>query len=258
MRYALHLSYFGKNYAGWQRQSNAFSVQEDIEKALSTILKETIKITGCGRTDTGVHAYNFYAHFDYPNDLPKNLVPHANAITGKDISLHSIFQVDSSWNARFSACSRSYRYYISLDKNPFMREFSWHVPYQLDLSKMRSAAEVLFYYNDFTSFARLHGGQKTNICTIKDVNLRQINNMLIFEISADRFLRNMVRAIVGTLVDIGRGHITKNDFIKIIEAKDRSSAGPSAPSQGLFLAYVNYNPPLNSAHIKNMEDFPYL
>ncbi len=258
MRYVLHLSYFGKNYSGWQRQDNALSVQEEVENTLSTLLKNKTELTGCGRTDSGVHAHNFYAHFDTESPLPKELLYHANSVLCSDITLHGIISVPHDWHARFSAVKRSYRYYISLVKNPFMRDFSWQTPYSLDINSMKLAADTLKDYNDFTSFARLHGGQKTNFCTIKNVGFTQKNNTLIFEISEDRFLRNMVRAIVGTLVDVGRGYLSTSEFISIIEDKDRSSAGASAPAQGLFLTSVEYNPTLGKEHYKNVEDFPYL
>lgn len=258
MRYALHLSYFGKNFAGWQKQKNARSIQEEIEKSISTLLKQEIEITGCGRTDTGVHALNYYAHFDTLASLPDNFLYHANAILSKDISLHSIFKVEDDWHARFSAISRSYQYFISLKDNPFLQDMSWTVPYLLDSAKMNEAADFLSKFTDFTSFARLHGGQKSNICHIEKAGFTIRNNNLIFEITADRFLRNMVRAIVGTLVDIGRGFTEANEFSAIIEAKDRSAAGASAPANGLFLTHVKYDQIIGDGDTINVEDFPYL
>ena len=258
MRYALHLSYFGKNYAGWQRQINALSVQEELEKALSVLLKETVEITGCGRTDTGVHAVNFYAHFDFNSELPVDLVYHTNAILGKDIALHDVFGVNDEWHARFSAKSRIYQYFLSLKSNPFLEDMSWNVPYSLDIDKMNEAAGLLLNYEEFTSFARLHGGQKTDICRVEYARFSLKNDVLVFEISADRFLRNMVRAIVGTLVDVGRSFHNVDEFRAIIEAKNRSDAGASAPAKGLFLMNVRYSPDMEPVHIKNVKDFPYL
>ena len=258
MRYSLHLSYFGKNFAGWQKQKNARTIQEEIEKSISTLLKQEIEITGCGRTDTGVHALNYYAHFDFESDLPDNFLYHANAILDNSIVLHSTFIVDDDWHARFTAKSRAYRYFISMDENPFIRETSWQTPYQLDIDIMEKASRILMKHDDFTSFARLHGGQKSNICKIHSVDFIVKNNVLIFEIKADRFLRNMVRAIVGTLVDVGREYCTVEEFEEIILKKDRSAAGASAPPQGLFLTSVVYDPALDKLHIKNVEDFPYL
>ncbi len=258
MRYALHLSYFGRNYAGWQRQNNAKSVQEEIEKVIAVLLKEKTDIIGCGRTDAGVHAVNFYAHFDTDRSIPEQFIYHANAMLGKDILLHTLFPVDEEWHARFSAISRTYRYFISQNANPFFTDYSWQTPYELDVKKMQEAAKILLDYNEFTSFAKLHGGQKTDICKIISVDFIMKNNIIIFEITADRFLRNMVRAIVGTLVDVGRSHCSIDEFKTIIEKKDRSAAGISAPAKGLFLMQVDYASPLNNTFVKNVKDFPYL
>lgn len=258
MRYALHLSYFGKNFAGWQKQKNARSIQEEIEKSISTLLKQKIEIVGCGRTDTGVHALNYYAHFNFESNLPDDFLYHANAILDNNIVLHSAFIVDDDWHARFTAKSRAYRYFISLDENPFLQEMTWQPPYKLNVGSMNKASNILLNHDDFTSFARLHGGQKSNICKIQSVDFIVRNNVLIFEIKADRFLRNMVRAIVGTLVDVGRGYCSIEEFEAIIQTKDRSAAGASAPPHGLFLTSVAYDPALDEMHIKNVEDFPYL
>lgn len=260
MRYGIHLSYLGKDYAGWQRQKNAHSVQEEIENTLSVLYKTKISLIGCGRTDAGVHAMNYYAHFDldFEADISEQFVYHCNSILNKAIRVFSIFPVSDDWHARFSVQKRSYKYYISLNKNPFFVDYSWQVPYILDFEKMRQALGILLKYDDFTSFAKLHGGQKTNICKVFSVELLEIKNTLIFKITADRFLRNMIRAIVGTVVDIGRSYRTLDDFSEIIEKKDRAAAGASAPAQGLFLSSVIYNPPLAQQYVFDVKDFPYL
>ncbi|PKP02022.1 MAG: tRNA pseudouridine(38-40) synthase TruA [Bacteroidetes bacterium HGW-Bacteroidetes-6] len=251
MRFGIHLCYNGKNYAGWQRQQNALSIQEELEKALSVLLKSEISITGCGRTDTGVHASNFYAHFDYESALPENLVYHCNAIIGKGIRVFGFFEAPDTWHARFSATKRTYRYRLLLQKNPFFEELAWQVPYELDIERMQAAASHFIGKANYASFAKLHGSQSTNICEIYYTKLTRIDDFLIFEISADRFLRNMVRAITGTIIDAGRGRIEPDEIATIIQQKSRNAAGASVPAKGLFLSSVEYsdsNIPLNKYH----------
>jgi len=217
-------------------------VQEELENALSTILREAIKTTGAGRTDTGVHAKKMFAHFETEKNLDENLVHKLNSFLSENIAIKTIFKVADDMHARFSATYRTYEYYISLDKNPFSKDSSWQYwrqkPLEIDL--MNEACKILFEYEDFTSFAKLHTDNKTNICKIYRAEWEKTGNQLKFTISADRFLRNMVRAIVGTMVEVGSGKITPHDMRQIIEDKYRNSAGVSAPAHGLFLVDVGY------------------
>jgi len=242
-RYFLQLSYKGTRYFGWQRQPNAISVQEVIEKTLSTVLREEIAVVGAGRTDTGVHASFYVLHFDVLNEIiePEKLLYHLNRFLPDDIAIQKIKKVNSDFHARFSAVSRTYKYYISMVKDPFTTDTSYQFTVPLDIEKMNEAAKMLFEYTDFTSFAKLHTDVKTNNCKIFKAEWETENNQLVFTIKADRFLRNMVRAIVGTLLEVGKGKITVDDFRKIIEMKNRGAAGTSAPPQGLFLVDIGYN-----------------
>ena len=242
-RYFLFISYNGTSYHGWQIQPDSVTVQEVLEKALSVVLNEKIKTTGAGRTDTGVHATLFCAHFDSQhNDLEtnKNIVYRLNSFLPKDISVKTIRKVLPSANARFSAISRTYLYYISRFKDPFFDNSSWYIYGNLDITLMNQACSILTSYSDFTSFSRLHSDTKTNICRIYDAKWIEKSDFAIFEITADRFLRNMVRAIVGTMADIGMGKINLNEFETIIISKNRSNAGKSAPAKGLFLTDIKY------------------
>ena len=241
-RYFLQLSYKGTNYHGWQIQPNAISVQEALEKTLSTVLRETIEVVGAGRTDTGVHASFFVLHFEIREELSnfENLVYKLNSLLPYDIAIQKIWPVANDLHARFSAVSRTYKYYISTKKNPFRTETSFKYLLPLDTGKMNEAARILSEYEDFTSFSRLHTDVKTNNCKILWAEWEVVETQLIFTIKADRFLRNMVRAIVGTLLEVGKGKLSINDFRKIIEAKDRAAAGASAPAKGLFLVDVEY------------------
>ena len=241
MRYFIEFSYSGKNYFGYQIQPNEISVQEVVEKALSTILRQKIKTTGAGRTDTGVHAKKIFAHFDIENGIPENLTYKLNSFLPSDIAIARIFPVKGDFHARFDATFRTYEYYISLDKNPFLQDSSWQMwKRDLNIDRMNEACKILFEYRDFTSFSKLHTESKTNNCKIYKAFWEQNGSELKFTISADRFLRNMVRAIVGTLVEIGNGKMQPDDLRKIIEDKNRNSAGTSAPAQGLFLVDVGY------------------
>jgi len=244
MRYFIHLSYKGTNYHGWQSQTNAHSVQSELEHALSIILNEEIATTGAGRTDTGVHATNFFAHFDSQNyetiaqDI--DVVLKLNCILTTDICVYDIKLVADNAHARFDAKQRTYKYFVNTKKNPFNTEFSTYIPYALDMDAMNEAAQILFEYTDFMSFAKLHSQTKTNNCRIIYAKWEATSDGLVFTISADRFLRNMVRAIVGTLIDVGRGKITANDMRQIIEQKNRGKAGTSVPAKGLFLTEILY------------------
>lgn len=241
MRYFIEFSYCGKNYFGYQIQPREISVQQELEKALSTLLRQEIKTTGAGRTDTGVHAKKMFAHFDTDIKPDQNLVYKLNSFLSDDISVKRIFEVKDDFHARFNATYRTYEYYISSEKNPFTQDSSWQMwRRKLDIDQMNEACKILFEYEDFTSFAKLHTDNKTNNCRIYKAIWEQNGAELKFTISADRFLRNMVRAIVGTMVEIGNGKIKPEDLRKIIEKKDRNSAGTSAPPQGLFLVDVGY------------------
>lgn len=244
MRYFVELSYLGTAYHGWQYQPNAMTVQEKLEQAFSTILQQKTNITGCGRTDTGVHARNYIAHFNmdnekFINDIPL-LIYKLNSFLPKDISIHKIFKVAEEAHARFDAKERTYNYFISNEKDPFRINTAWFRLGELDLDLMNKAGDILKEYKDFTSFAKLHTDAKTNICKIEKAVWRKEGNLLVFEISADRFLRNMVRAIVGTMVEVGTGKINLSKFKDIIESQHRGNAGVSAPAQGLFLVKIVY------------------
>jgi len=242
-RYFIFLAFEGTNYHGWQMQPNAFTVQQTLENALSLIFGEKISLTGAGRTDTGVHAAIFCAHFDsYKDniDSDKKLIFRLNNFLPADIAIKSVKKVIPEANARFSAISRTYQYYIQKTKNPFKQQWSWHINYPLNVLLMNTACGILKEYTDFTSFCRLHSDAKTNICNISSAEWVENENEIIFSITANRFLRNMVRAIVGTMVDLGAGKINLENFKKIIEDKDRCKAGMSAPAKGLFLTDINY------------------
>ncbi len=242
MRYFIELSYQGTAYHGWQVQPNASSVQEKLNEALSTLLRESINIVGAGRTDAGVHAEQMFAHFDIDQELDtQELSQRLNAFLPEDIVVHRVFKVADKTHARFDAISRSYEYRIWLGRNPFTTHTTWQLYNQeLDLESMNAAAAVLKAFTDFQCFSKSKTDVKTYNCSITRAEWKQEGESLIFYISADRFLRNMVRAIVGTLIDVGAGKLTTEDLIDIINSKDRSKAGFSVPAQGLFLTEVLY------------------
>ena len=241
MRYFIELAYKGTHFHGWQNQPDAISIQEVIEKALSTKLQEKISLTGAGRTDTGVHASFFIAHFDSSQTFDyKKLLYGLNHLVGKDISIRKLYKVSENSHARFDAISRTYQYRISLTKNPFLQETTSLFSKVLDVDLMNEACKTLFNYIDFTSFSKVHTDTKTNNCTISEAYWEQKEDLLVFTITADRFLRNMVRAIVGTLIEVGINKITIPEFKKIIETKNRSKAGSSVPPEGLFLTDIKY------------------
>lgn len=241
MRYFIEIAYNGKNYFGWQRQPKQMSVQQVIEESLSTLLREDIKITGAGRTDAGVHAKQLFAHFDFEaiNDT-KALVFRINSFLPKDISVVNIFQVKDNAHARFDAVAREYEYVISLRKDPFSQDFAYQLNKIPDVDLMNKTAELLFNHIDFQCFSRSKTDVKTYNCVISKARWELIDNKLTFTISADRFLRNMVRAIVGTLLDVGFGKTSAEDFQAILNSKNRSKAGASAPAHGLYLTKVKY------------------
>lgn len=241
-RYFIELSFKGTRYHGWQLQPNAVTVQGTLESVFSTFLRQTIEITGAGRTDTGVHASFYIAHFE-ADELPfppREFVEKINRFLPEDIAVRAVYPVNGEAHARFSAVSRTYNYYISRVKNPFTTETSWQYRLPLDLPQMNKAAALLTQFIDFTSFSKLHTDVKTNHCKVSSAAWTDEGEQLVFSITADRFLRNMVRAIVGTLIDVGRGKISIADFVSIIEKKDRCAAGTSAPAQGLFLTGIEY------------------
>ena len=241
-RYFSQLSFKGTNYHGWQIQPNSLSVQETVEKAFSTILRKKISVIGAGRTDTGVHSSFFVLHFDTEEEISdtRQLVSRMNSLLPSDIAFQKIWGVPVDAHARFSAISRTYHYYIASVKDPFHTDTAFYYHGKLDMDSMNEAAKLLFKYDDFTSFSRLHTDVKTNLCKIIQSEWVLEGHVIVFKIKADRFLRNMVRAIVGTLLETGKGKISTDDFRDIIEKKHRGSAGPSAPAKGLFLVDVEY------------------
>ena len=268
MRYFITLSYDGTRYHGWQIQPNGDSVQQRLQEALSTLLQQPIEVVGAGRTDTGVHARMMVAHFDSTPPLGGDrgglLAYKLNRLLPPDIAVQDIRQVSDDMHARFSATSRTYHYFIHTYKDPFLQAYSWQVPYKLDFERMNEAAKVLLEYKDFTSFSKVNTDVKTNLCDIKEAYWSPVhcpngqwsmvfprlqsrlgaraskNGQWCFTITANRFLRNMVRAIVGTLVEVGRGKLSTDDLRHIIEAKDRCQAGESVPAKGLFLIDIKY------------------
>ena len=242
-RYFIKFAFNGSGYHGWQVQDNAVTVQQAFEKALSLILGDETEVMGAGRTDTGVHARQFYAHFDFKKldrIERENLINKLNKFFAYDIVVYDILPVVADAHARFSALSRTYQYQVLRAKDPFLNSFAWYNYGNLDVALMNKGAQVLFDYEDFTSFSKLHTQVKTNNCKIMNAWWEEQGPLLIFTITADRFLRNMVRAIIGTLVDLGKHKITLDDFRKIIENKDRSEAGVSVPAKGLFLTEIKY------------------
>ncbi|MDR6843517.1 tRNA pseudouridine(38-40) synthase TruA [Flavobacterium granuli] len=252
MRYFIKLAYNGTHYHGWQYQPNAASVQETMNKAFSIILNSEINLMGAGRTDTGVHAKEMYAHFDLetPFDIP-NIIHKLNSFLPKDIVIYDIFPVDDEAHTRFDATKRTYEYHINTFKDAFLQEQSWYFHQKLDLDLMNKAAKLLLNHTDFQSFSKVNTDVNTFDCTIFEAywtrggaeqsEAKQESGKLIFTISANRFLRNMVRSIVGTLINIGLHKITLNDFESIIESKNRDKAGFSVPAHGLYLTKIEYD-----------------
>ena len=240
MRYFLELSYNGKAYHGWQNQPNAISVQEVIEKALSTLLRETIAIVGAGRTDAGVHAKQMFAHFDTEQDFEENFKFKLNSFLPKDIAIHNINKVTPEAHARFDALNRTYLYRVSLEKDAFNYDYAYNFKGDLNLYKMNEASKILFNYIDFECFSKTNTDVNTFDCKIIHAEWTQHENELHFVIKADRFLRNMVRAIVGTLINIGIGKIEVEDLHDIIKSKNRSEAGFSVPAHALYLTKIEY------------------
>jgi tRNA pseudouridine38-40 synthase len=242
LRYFIELAYNGKAYHGWQKQPNAITVQEVVEDGLAKLLKSNIEIVGAGRTDAGVHAKQMFAHFDYDCDFDiEKLIFKLNSFLPNDISVQNIVEVKTDAHARFDALSRTYHYKITLKKDVFNCEGSYYVKHYLDIKKMNEAAKILLDYRNFKCFSRSHTDVKTYYCNIMLAKWTQIENQLIFTIKADRFLRNMVRAIVGTMLDIGLGKTNIEGFHKIIKSEDRAKAGASVPAHGLYLYQIEYH-----------------
>ena len=241
VRYFIEIAYNGKNYFGWQRQPEQISVQQVLEETISTLLRKEIKFTGAGRTDTGVHAKQLFAHFD-SDDIENfdDFIFRMNSFLPKDISIRNIFEVKEDAHARFDAVEREYEYVISLEKDPFSQDFAFQINNTPNVALMDQAAEMLLAHRDFQCFSRSRTDVKTYNCTIVKAFWEATDNRLIFTIAADRFLRNMVRAIVGTLLDVGYGKTTLEDFKAILKSKSREEAGASAPAHGLYLTKVVY------------------
>lgn len=244
-RYFITLSYDGAAYCGWQRQPDAPTVQQTVEKALSTLLRSEIEVVGAGRTDTGVNASKYVAHFDVTEPVAdcQQLVYKLNLVLPQDIAVQKVECVKDDAHARFDAVEREYTYFISQRKNPFRRYSAWQYYVPLNFDAMNLAAKSLLEWDDFTTFAKLNSNNKTNICRVVKAEWRRSEDdpdLLIFTIRADRFLRNMIRAIVGTLVDVGRGRYSVEDFERILHSCDLSQSSAGAPAQGLFLSDVEY------------------
>lgn len=235
------LAYRGEAFHGWQIQPGDLSVQEVIEKALSTLARKPVALTGAGRTDAGVNAHRMTAHFDWPCLPDANMLRALNGLCGRDIAIYDIRRVADDAHARFDATARTYRYFVTTAKNPFARELAWKAPAALDFEAMNRAAAMLIGKRDFTSFAKLHSDARTNICDLREAAWHRTDaDSWYFEITADRFLRNMVRAVVGTLADVGRGKMAPEAIMDILAHKDRCAAGTSMPAGALFLWNVEY------------------
>ncbi|MGB8706276.1 MAG: tRNA pseudouridine(38-40) synthase TruA [Gillisia sp.] len=241
MRYFVELAYNGKQYHGWQNQPDAISVQEVVEKVLRTVFQKKISVTGAGRTDSGVHASQYFAHFDTEEieDFEKFIFK-LNSILPEDIAVFNIFMVCEDAHARFDASARSYEYHVVQHKDPFKTETAYYVKNELDMEKMNRAATQLLGFSDFKCFSKSRTDVRTYNCKISSARWERRGNELVFCITADRFLRNMVRAIVGTLLEIGLGKMEENELQQIIKSRDRQKAGTSVPAKGLFLTRIEY------------------
>lgn len=242
MRYFLELAYNGTRFCGWQRQPNAPSVQQTIEDVFSMMLRQQIEITGCGRTDTGVHASQYFAHFDFDLDFPKNFLDRANRLVGNDIALKQIIAVDDDAHARFDATSRSYQYVISFEKSPFFTETAWFFTQKdrLDFEKMQKAADLLRGYAAFAPFCKTHSDAQTMNCKIARSEWIFTDDGASFHISANRFLRGMVRLIVGMCINVGLGQLSLEDVKEALEKQEPLKKSYSVPPTGLFLMDIKY------------------
>ena len=239
-RYFIELAYVGTTFHGWQRQSNATSVQQVLEEAMTVVLGKPIWLIGQGRTDTGVHATRFYAHFDFAGELPENILVKLNGFLPADIALYQLRPVIPTAHARFSAKSRSYQYHLHTRKNPFLNGRSMRLYQEPNYELMNEAAALMLEYDDFACFARAGGGQKTTVCKVTEAHWKQFDGGAVFYISANRFLRNMVRSVVGSLLEIGQGKKNAAWMLELLDKKNRSLAGASAPASGLYLVEVAY------------------
>lgn len=241
-RYFIEIAYNGKNYHGWQVQPNAISIQAVLNDCLSKLLREDVHVVGAGRTDTGVHAKQLFAHFDLAEkveDIPAFLI-RLNSFLPKDIAAKSLREVGKEAHARFDAVARTYEYFVAQQKNPFEEDSAYLVYKPLNIEAMNKAAKRLFDFKDFTSFSKSDTQTKTNNCEIMQAYWEERGELLVFKVQADRFLRNMVRAIVGTLLEVGLGKMTEDEFVEVIESKNRSNAGTSVPAHALYLLEVSY------------------
>ncbi len=241
-RYAVQLAYDGTNYCGWQIQPNGETVQEVLNKAFSLLLRQNIALTGCGRTDSGVHAAYYVAHFDADINIDYNqLTNKLNSFLPDDIRIFNIISVPEDFNSRYNAIKRTYKYYICTQKQVFNNKYSWHVHIEPDIELMNAACKILIGEKDFTSFSKLHTDTANNICNVSEAKWVKDGENFIFTVSANRFLRNMVRAMVGTLIEVGNNKLNPADVLDILEAKNRCKAGQSVPAKGLFLYDVVYD-----------------
>ena len=242
MRYCIIFSYDGTAYHGWQYQPNANSVQEELEKALFTTLREKVSVTGAGRTDTGVHARMMTCHFDWHEALDcAHLQFKLNCLLPEDIAVSEVKSVNEDWHARFTATARTYHYYITTRKDAFNRDYALRLYFPLDIEQMNRAASLLLKHNDFGCFCKSHSDNKTNLCTVTEAQwIVQDAHTFYFRVTANRFLRNMVRAIVGTLIEVGKGKMTIEQFEEVLHSGSRSNAGESVPARGLFLEKITY------------------
>lgn len=241
LRYVLEIAYNGTNYHGWQMQPNNITVQETLEKELSKILKSETAIMGCGRTDTGVHATQFFLHFDYDELLPERFIFRLNQMLPKDIAIKRAFEVNNQFHSRFSATYRSYIYKASMIKDPFQENQMLFLYNKPDISLMNDGCKELLRHTDFASFCKRGGDNKTTVCDLTEAKWTEKDGMVEFYVKSNRFLRNMVRALVGTLLEVGYGNISLNELKKIINDRERSSAGKSVSPVGLYLVEVGYN-----------------
>lgn len=241
MRFFIELSYKGTHYSGFQIQKNAPSIQLELEKVLATFYKQPIELTGSSRTDSGVHAKQNYFHFDTDLPIDEKHVYNLNAMLPNDILVKRIFAVGDDMHSRFHATHRRYNYHIYQQKNPFLQEVAWHYPYYLDIEKLNGAAAVLMEYNDFTSFSKRNTQTHTKLCTIQISEWEMGAETLVYKVQANRFLRGMVRGLVATMLKVGRGRLSLDDFRQIIEAQNCAKADFSAPPHGLFLMEVGYD-----------------
>jgi len=241
MRYIIQLSFKGTHFHGWQKQVQVKTVQQELDEKLSLMLGENIETLGCGRTDAGVHAKQFFAHFDSQKNIDTaNLLFRLPKFLSRDIAIQTIQKIDETFHARFDADYRVYEYWISQKANPFLNDFSWFVYGDLNINVMNDAAKILLSHKDFECFSKVHTDVNNFLCDITFAEWEMLNGSLVFTIKANRFLRNMVRAIVGTLIEVGREKMTIEQFGKILESKNRSEAGQSVPAHGLFLSEVHY------------------